>query len=246
MVNQWEGATAEDRGRGALPRTGCSGGYATRDQCATAARDCGRGPGLPGQGCPGGGRLGGGVRLRALVGLVLAGIVLAGCGSAERDSEVAPSPADVSAPPSSSPLDPVQAAREAALAAYAGMWAAYDQAGRAPAADPADPRLAEFAAGDALANLMTALGRLREQGLVFDGSFALTSPEVVELSPADAPAAATIEDCQDSSNWRVVRADGEDYEDEPGGRQAVFVDVVREDDGVWRVAGFAVREVGTC
>jgi hypothetical protein len=39
------------------------------------------------------------------------------------------------------PVDPVAAAEQAALKAYRCMWAAYDAAGRAPAADPDDQRL---------------------------------------------------------------------------------------------------------
>jgi hypothetical protein len=140
----------------------------------------------------------------------------------------------------------VEAAQQAALAAYEGMWQAYDEAGRAPASNPDDPRLADHATGDALEALTTALGRLRSEGLVFEGTYVLQSPTVVELSPADSPTTAKIEDCQDTSGWVVVRADGEDYEDEPGGRRAVFADAELGDDGVWRVSGFAVREVGTC
>lgn len=140
----------------------------------------------------------------------------------------------------------MEAARAAALAAFAGMWRAYDQAGLAPAADPDDPVLAEVTAGDALEGLMTALGKLRNQGLVFEGTYELTATEVVELSPEEAPTAAQIEDCLNSSEWVVVRADGGEYEDEPGGRRAVFADIEKGDDGVWRVTGFALRAVGTC
>lgn len=182
----------------------------------------------------------------ALAGLLLAG---AGAGCSTPASELGGGPTPTATgvhARSPSPGDPVQAARGAALAAYAGMWRAYDQAGRAPAADPDDPVLAQFAAGDALANLVTALGRLRDRGLVFEGSYELLASEVVELSPADAPTTAKVQGCQDSSGWRVVRAGGGDYEDEPGGRRAVFADAVLDDDGVWRVSGFAVREVGTC
>lgn len=182
-----------------------------------------------------------------LSGLAALVFVATGCSTPAPEGNGTPTPIPTQLrAPSPTAEDLVEAARSAALAAYAGMWRAYDQAGRAPAADPNDPRLAEFATGEALANLMTALGRLRDRGLVFEGTYELTSPEVVELSPADAPTSAKIEDCQDSSEWMVVRADGGDYEDEPGGRQAVFVDAVLDDDGTWRVSGFAVREVGTC
>lgn len=180
---------------------------------------------------------------------VLASLVLVGVGcstpASEPDNAQRPTPTQVRAP-SPSPEDPVEAARSAALAAYTGMWRAYDQAGRAPAADPDDPALAEVTSGDALEGLMTALGRLRDQGLVFEGTHELTATELVELSPTDAPTSAKIEDCLDESDWKVVRADGGEYEDEPGGRRAVFADVELGDDGLWRVTGFALRAVGTC
>lgn len=179
--------------------------------------------------------------------VVVTGAVLllaVGCGSPAADPGQTPVATEAAPSASPSPADPDQ--ERAALAAYEGMWAVYDRAGRAPAADPDYPQLAEYAAGDALDGLRTALGRLRDEGLVFEGSYVSLSPTVVELSPVDAPTTAKVEDCRDSSGWVVVRADGGEYEDEPGGRRAVFADVERADDGVWRVTSFAVQGVGTC
>lgn len=185
----------------------------------------------------------------ATVAVVLLLVVLlagGGCSAAAPERVDAPSTPPVLRAPSPSPPDPVSAAAQAALAAYAGMWAAYDEAGRAPQADPDHPALAQFVTRDALEGLRTGLGRLRERGLVFEGGYALTAPEVVDLDPPDAPTRAEVEDCLDSRDWVVVRADGGEYDDEPGGRRAVFADIELGEDGVWRVTGFALRAVGTC
>lgn len=119
--------------------------------------------------------------------VVLLVVLLAGsgCSAAAPERVDAPSTPPVLRAPSPSPPDPVSAARQAALAAYAGMWAAYDEAGRAPQADPDHPALAQFVTRDALEGLRTGLGRLRERGLVFEGGYALTAPEVVDLDPPD-------------------------------------------------------------
>lgn len=184
---------------------------------------------------------------RVWLALLVGAVLLAGaCGSPDADPEEEPSPTPAVSQPSPSPTDPVETPEQAVLAAFEGMWAAYDAAGRAPAADPDHPQLAEYAAGDALEGLRSALGRLRDEGLVFEGSYVSLSPTVVELSPADEPTSAKVEDCRDGSGWVVVRADGSEYEDEPGGRRAVFADVELSHDGQWRVTSFAVREAGSC
>jgi hypothetical protein len=142
-------------------------------------------------------------------------------------------------------VDAVAAAEQAVLDAYRGMWRAYRQAGRPPAADPDYPELEWYAAGDALAVLTGGLADYRDQGLVFSGAPVLW-PQVAELSPPDDPVGATVEDCADSSGFEAVRADGGRYEDEPGGRRLITAEVENVGEGIWKVTGFAVREVGSC
>lgn len=183
--------------------------------------------------------------------VLVAALVVAGCGSdgggsseptAGSSTGAAPTPA---ASESAVAVDPVAAAERAVLAAYRGMWAAYQRAGQPPTADPDRPGLRRYAAGDALGVLTDGLTGYREDGLVFTGEVVL-SPEVTDLWPADDPVQATVQDCADSSGSQVVRADGEPYEDEPGGRRLITADVEDVGEGTWKVTSFAVQPVGSC
>lgn len=154
-------------------------------------------------------------------------------------------PRESSPTPPPTPADPATVAQQRALAAYEAMWAAYDDAGRAPAADHDDERLARHADGRALDILASGLASLRDQGLVIDGEVALY-PEVVQLSPAAHPTEAEVEDCGDTSDWLTVEADTGEVTDDPRGRQLVFATVRDVGDGEWKVVDFAIREVGSC
>jgi endonuclease YncB( thermonuclease family) len=181
----------------------------------------------------------------AALALLVAMVVLVGCGL-PTDRHGAHPPARPATPsvPASKPVDAVALARAAALEAYRGMWAAFDWAGRAPRADPDDPRLARYATGDALRVLVNGLASMRDDGLVARGEVVL-SPEVVEVTPLTAPTRVRIEDCADTSNSALVRADGRPYQDAPGGWRLVIAEL--EDTGQgWKVTGFAVRGVGSC
>lgn len=194
-----------------------------------------------------------GSRLFGVTGVLVAALVvaLAGCGSDDDGSPepTAGSPAGAvppaTAPASPVPVDPAAAAEQAVLDAYRGMWRAYQQAGQPPQADPDHPDLERYAGGDALGVLTDGLAGYREDGLVFNGEVVL-SPEVTDLSPANDPVEATVEDCADSSESQVVRADGRPYEDEPGGRRAITADVEDVGEGTWKVISFAVQPVGSC
>lgn len=175
----------------------------------------------------------------------LAAIALPGCTSDSTPPGDPTSPPPTPSAPSPSPQDAATRAELAALEAYRGMWAAFDQAGRAPQANPDDQRLAQYATGDALRVLVNGLASMRDDGLVADGDVVL-SPVVIELSPTTAPTEARIEDCADTSNSSLIRADGSPHEDEPGGRRTVTAVVEDTGGGIWKVTNFAVRQVGTC
>lgn len=184
--------------------------------------------------------------------LLVAVLLLAGCGRGD-DGTTSPAPASPSSNlPASSvpslspgPVDPVALAEQRAIAAYEGMWAAYDAAGEAPTADPDDPQLAEFAQGRALDVLVSGLESLRDRGEVIEGEVVL-HPEVVELTPPDVPSGAEIEDCGDSTDWLTVDAQTGAVSDDPRGRQLVFATVRDVGGGTWKVVDFAIREVGSC
>jgi hypothetical protein len=189
--------------------------------------------------------------MRALGGVlavVVAMSTLTGCGNSG-DGATPPatssSPLAPSAPPSPTPSDPAALAEQRALAAYDAMWATYDQAGRAPEANPDDERLASYAGGRALELLSEGLRSMLDQGLVIEGEVVL-NPEVVELSPAATPTEARIEDCGDSSNWLSVDVETGEVTDDPRGRQLVIATVRDMGDGQWKVLDFAIREVGSC
>jgi len=178
-------------------------------------------------------------RLLAVLASVFA-LGLAGCESAGGDSSPsAPSPTLLGSG------DPAGVAEQAALAAYRGMWAAYDSAGQPPDVDPGHPELERYATGDALETLIGGLTSMRDAGLVLEGEV-LYSPTVTELSPPSAPTTARVADCADSTRAARVREDGEPFQDEPGGRRRIVADLEVVDGGIWKVTGFAVREVGSC
>ena len=181
---------------------------------------------------------------RAAVAAAAMLVVVAGCGD---QSGAQPDPTGIrvtTQATASTPVDEVALAEAAVLEAYRGMWAAFDQAGRAPRADPDDPRLAAYAAGDALRVLVGGLASMREDGVVIDGEVVL-APEVVDLSPAQEPTTARVEDCGDSTNWLTVSLDTGRVSDGPRGRQLVIANL-HHTAGGWKVVDFAVRGVGSC
>ncbi|MPZ28584.1 MAG: amidohydrolase family protein [Micromonosporaceae bacterium] len=215
-----------------LLRDGGRGGSGFRRRRLPAAR--------AGSGAAPGGRS----RRSGMVAAAVMALALAGCTS----NGAEPSEPAQGSPPlqASTPAgDPVVEAEQAALAVYRGMWQAYTEAGGPPEADPDGPGLGAHAASDALRVLVDGVTALRDQGLVTAGEVVL-NPVVVELSPEESPARARIEDCADTSGSSRVRADGEPFEDEPGGRRLVIATVEVTSGGVWKVVDFAVRRVGSC
>lgn len=160
-----------------------------------------------------------------------------------------PTPEDAGSPPAlttpspTASLDPVEAAEEAALEAYHGMWDAYVEAISIP--DPELPALSRFAADDALAVLVDGLEQVERDGLAGRGDVVL-NPEITEFSPPDAPTAAEIADCVDTSDSELYRRDGRPYEDTPGGLRRAQATVREAGGGAWKVVGFALYEVGSC
>jgi hypothetical protein len=171
-----------------------------------------------------------------------AAAAMAAC-SPDATAPVDPAPTVVTVSPS--PADPVAGAEEAVVAAYRCMWAAYDQAGRAPQANPDDDRLAQCATDDALDALVRGLTSMRDDGRVIDGEVVLT-PEVVVLALEDSPMRAQVRDCGDSSDWLTVDAATGEVTDDPRGRQLIVADLQEVGGGTWKVTSFGVREVGSC
>ena len=172
-------------------------------------------------------------------------LLLAACTSDTEAPNDPPETTPTGAAVSPTPVDPVAAAEQAALEAYRCMWAAYDAAGRAPAANPEDDRLEQCATGDALGALVRGLTSMRDDGRVIEGEVVL-SPQVVSLEPEDSPVRAQVRDCGDSTNWLTVYLDTGEITDDPRGRQLVVADLEDVGGGTWKVTSFGVREIGSC
>ena len=183
-----------------------------------------------------------------LVAALVVSVALAGCRSY---GEGSPEPTAGSqtarrTTPSLPPLVPPVPADPAAeaLAAYAAMWGAYDRAARDPRVDTDDAGLGRFAAGDGLAVVSDLVASLRENGLVTEGSID-HFPEVTELSPQGDPTSARVEDCADTSDRGLARANGGPYRDQPGGLRLIFADVELQ-EGMWMVTALGIGRVGSC
>lgn len=176
--------------------------------------------------------------------LLVAVLALLGCNPAGTQPPEPPDSTPTVPAGSPSPVDPVAAAEQAVLETYRAMWDVYTQAGRPPVANPDDPRLERYATGDALRVLVRGLTSMRNQGLVTAGEMVL-SPRVTQLAPESSPTSAQVTDCADTADALRVRADGEPFEDEPGGQRLIVADLEDTGDG-WKVTAFGVRETGSC
>lgn len=180
------------------------------------------------------------------VAVTAVGLFVAGCTAQPAPSPAAGPPA-VSLPQRSraaQPDDRPVEAVHAAVAAYRGMWQAYQSAAQVPDASPA--ALTRFATAAALQTITDGLRSLQARGLKGTGVVSHT-PRATALTPAAAPTQVDITDCMDTSTSHVVRAGpGPAYRDSPGGRRLCLATVRRQGDGAWKVVTFAVQPVGTC
>jgi hypothetical protein len=138
----------------------------------------------------------------------------------------------------------VEEAKERAVAAYLGMWS--DMAEAAVTSDWQSPKLASNATADALSRISRGLYADHYNGLVTKGK-PVNHPTVESVEPAAAPTTVDIVDCGDDSRWLKYRADtGQQADDGPSGRRHIDAKVKKAVDGSWKVADFAIQDVGTC
>jgi hypothetical protein len=186
---------------------------------------------------------------RRLGGAVVASVLLimpaTACGGGGGPAPAPPTPSATLHAPSTeaTSANPAVAARDKALAAYRGMWAAYEKAGET--ANPDDPELATYAADVALQTLTNGLRSVRDRGLVIKGDIVL-APAVTVVEPADRPTSIKITDCADDSKSLLYRKSGELYNDKPGGRRLIVATVKDTGGGVWKVVSFGAHDVGSC
>ncbi len=159
--------------------------------------------------------------------------------AAPASSTLAPPPA-----PSTTATSPADTAKQKAITAYLGMWS--DMAAAATTSDWQSPKLAQNATAEALSKISRGLYADHYNGLVSKGKPENT-PSAESVEPHDNPTTVNIVDCGDDSRWLKYRADsGQPANDEPGGRRHINAKAKKAVDGSWKVADFAIQDVGTC
>lgn len=181
---------------------------------------------------------------------VVAGVtaILAACTAKKEPPATLPSTtasastSAASPPPASPAAETQETATQRAIDTYVGMHNAFLKAGQT--GNPDSPDLAKYASGSALTQLTNGLKSYQAKGLLVRGQ-AVFNPKVTSLAPPAAPTKASVQDCMDTSGTSLYKANGDPYQDTPGGRRLVLADVERI-DGVWKVTSFGVRDVGSC
>jgi hypothetical protein len=137
-----------------------------------------------------------------------------------------------------------EAARKAALAAYAG----YLDASRAANArsDPHHPDLPKFVADPLLTRVRLAIRDAKEHGAMRTGTL-ISDPTVTTVSLDTVPATVEIQDCLDATGYRLVYA--KDRRVVPGsgaGRYLATATATRYPDGRWLINGGVAHEDQPC
>ncbi|UJW32633.1 hypothetical protein L3Q67_02245 [Saccharothrix sp. AJ9571] len=175
------------------------------------------------------------------IGVAFSLTMAAGCSSApapEPTSAMPVPPPSSTTPPSSSKGS--AAPEQQAIAAYLGMW--NDMAVAGETSNWQDPRLGRNATSIALTNITRGLYTNQTKGLVSKGR-PVNAPRVLTAESGK----FVLEDCGDSSNWLLYRADtGALSDEEPDGRRHINAVVERQPDGAWRVTDFGIHEPGSC
>jgi hypothetical protein len=113
----------------------------------------------------------------------------------------------------------------------------------AKTSDAGSSELRQYARDQALKVVVTSLFSGQHRKLVANGA-PVSSPEVVDARPVDAPTDVVVQDCLDSTDWLLYKASGELADDVPGERRLMKA-LVRKTDGIWKVDGL-VNTGSTC
>ncbi|GAB3150998.1 hypothetical protein GCM10027290_39320 [Micromonospora sonneratiae] len=144
-------------------------------------------------------------------------------------------------PSSPSPDPRTVAAIDAALAAYSGYLAATTEAEQS--ADPHHPELPKYLADPLLTRVGLAIRDAKEHGAMRTGTL-ISDPRVTAVSLDTVPATVSIQDCLDTTNYRLVYV--KDRSVVPGstsGRYIATATATRYADGRWLIsAGNAHRD----
>ncbi|MEU8075950.1 hypothetical protein AB0B31_10910 [Catellatospora citrea] len=181
------------------------------------------------------------MRPRHVAPVLAAAVFLAACGP-RTEPPPAPPQASGSAPGASPSTADRASAQRDAVAAYVGMWRAYESA--AADGDTSGAATSRYATGNALDLINRAVHAIVKDGLRAQGTSVL-APQATDVRGADHPTEVRVEDCMDTSNTRLVKVDGSKYPDSPGGRRKMIA-TVRLGDSGWQVVSFGLGGVGTC
>ncbi|WND40674.1 hypothetical protein RI578_41010 (plasmid) [Streptomyces sp. BB1-1-1] len=142
----------------------------------------------------------------------------AGCGSGEKEK-----PEASSSPSASKSTDPQAAAKADVLAVYRSYWDAQVKA--YAKASPVGTDLDKYAFDKALGKAESELVALKISGNVIKGEPKL-SPEVTAVSLDESPKKATITDCVDVTNWKLLKEKTGDEVKLPKERLTRFVTTI--------------------
>ncbi|MFF6979413.1 hypothetical protein ACFZAV_17075 [Streptomyces sp. NPDC008343] len=144
---------------------------------------------------------------------------IAGCGGNDKEDK-----SEASASPSTTKsADPQAKAKDEVLAVYNSYWDAQVKA--YAKASPVDTGLDKYAFDKALSKAESELVALKLNGNVIKGEPKL-SPEVTAVSLDESPKKATITDCVDVTNWKLVKAKTGDEVKLPKERLTRFVTTI--------------------
>ncbi|MFG3423644.1 hypothetical protein [Micromonospora sp. NPDC047730] len=181
-------------------------------------------------------------RLTARLLAIAAVAAVTACGAAPATTTRA-APAGGAPTPTHRDVDE-QAARKAALAAYAGYLAASRTAsGRS---DPHHPDLSRFLADPLLTRVRLSIRETKEHGAMRTGTL-VSDPTVTSVSLDSSPPTVEIQDCLDATGYRLVYARDKRVVPGTGGtRHLATATATRYPDGRWLISAGAAHEDLPC
>jgi hypothetical protein len=152
--------------------------------------------------------------------------------------------------PSRSPAAPVasaaeeQAARAAALTAYAGYLEATRVASRT--SDPSHPELTRYLGDPLLTRVRVTIRQAKENGAMRTGKM-VSDPSVVGVDLVSVPATVELQDCLDTTGYRLVYTrNRKPVPGARGSRHLATATALRYPDGVWRINAGVAHEDQPC
>ncbi|TDB74294.1 hypothetical protein [Micromonospora sp. KC723] len=137
-----------------------------------------------------------------------------------------------------------RAAEQAALTAYAGYLDASREASRA--GDPRHPALARFLADPLLTRVRVVIDQARRHGAVRTGTLR-SDPTVTSVNLDAAPPTVDIQDCLDTTGYRLVYAKDKRVVPGTGGsRHLATATATRYPDGRWLISTGTAHEDQPC